>query len=126
MSVVLPRLLVEVDVGPDADAEEMERHYGWLQDELLELDLDKVERVTVGPSPPRAKGPGGTAGMLLLTVSNSAAVVALIGVLRSWVGRSASRKVTLRVGDDLLELTRASKDDQTRLVTAFLDRHASS
>lgn len=58
-----------------------------------------------------------------MTLSDSAVLVALAGVLRSWVSRDRGRKVTIRIGEDSLEVTRASEQEQARLIEAWLERH---
>jgi hypothetical protein len=122
MGGVFSRLLVEVQVQ-GAEPEELDRHSAWLADELLQLDVDGVERAP-SPVPAGAKASAGyTAGMLIVSVSNSALAVALTGVLRSWISRGSGRKVTVRLGDDVLEISRASASDQAELIAAWLGKH---
>src|SRR6266446_4260979 len=52
-----------------------------------------------------------------------AELAALAGVVRSWVGRDRGRKVTVRIGEDSLEVTRASEREQAQLIEAWLGRH---
>jgi Effector Associated Constant Component 1 len=116
-------LRVEISVlgaGPEATADSVLA----LRDELLELDLDSVGQAVRGPVPPGAKGMPGGAGPLIVTLSDSAVLVALAGMLKSWVSRDRNRKVTIRIGNDLLEVTRASGQEQARLIEAWLGRHA--
>jgi hypothetical protein len=125
MNSGLPQLRVELDAGPDADTEELEHLSVGLRDELLELDVDAVVRTPGRSAPAGAKGPvADTAGTLLVAISNSAVAVALVGLLRSWVGRAGGRKVTVSLGEDQLEVTRVSADDQAKLIAAWLDDHA--
>jgi Effector Associated Constant Component 1 len=118
-------LRVEVGAGTGADAEELDRLLRGLRRELLELDVGAVEWAAGGPVPAGAKGVGGAdAGALVVRLVDSAVFVALAGVLRSWVSRDRGRKVTIQVGGDFLEVTRASEQEQARLIEAFLDSHA--
>jgi hypothetical protein len=118
---------ISLHVGIDAEAEtdELAQLTAWLREELLELDVDSVEGVADRAAPDRAKGPAGESiGTLIVTLSNSAVLVALAGVLRSWLGRGNGRKVTLRLGDDTLEVSGASPEDQGKLIAFWLDQHA--
>lgn len=116
---------LEVGVGPGATPEEVADSVLGLRDELLELDVAAVDQgVVAGLAPARAKGSaGGAVGTLIVTLSDSAVLVALAGVLRSWVGRDRGRKVTIRIGDDSLEVAGAAEREQARLIEAWLERH---
>jgi hypothetical protein len=48
----------------------------------------------------------------------------VVAVIKSWVDRQPVRNVKITLGDDTLELTGASADDQRRLVDAWISRHA--
>jgi hypothetical protein len=118
-----PVLRVEIrvlDTDPEAAADSV---LG-LRDELLELDFDTVDRAVAGPAPAGSKGLPGDVSTLIVTLSDSAVLVALAGTLKSWVSRDRNRKVTIRIGDDSLEVTRASEQEQAQLIEAWLDRHA--
>jgi hypothetical protein len=117
-------LRVEVTVGVGGDPEVAAEAVLGLRDELAELDVAAVDQAAAGPAPAGAKGLGESVGALIVTLSDSAVLVALAGVLRSWVGRDRGRKVTVRIGDDSLEVTRASEQEQARLIEGWLGRHA--
>jgi Effector Associated Constant Component 1 len=122
---MLPSLRVEIGGDPGMSAEELAQLSVWLRDELLKLDLDAVEEAASGPPPRGAKGSAADAvGTLIVTLSNSAVLVALAGVLRSWVSRGKGRKVTLRLGADMIEVSEASAEDQARLIASWMDHHA--
>ena len=115
----------EIGVVLDADPEEVADTVVGLRGELLELDVEAVDRAVPGPAPAGAKGlADGSAGALIVTLSDSAVLVALVGVLRSWVGRDRSRKVTIRIGGDSLEVAGVSEQEQAGLIEAWLERHA--
>lgn len=71
-----------------------------------------------------AKGVADGTGALIVSLSDSALLVALVGVLRSWISRDRDRKVTIRIGEDSVEVARASEQQQAQLIQAWLDRHA--
>jgi hypothetical protein len=109
---------------PDATAEELDRLATDLRDELLELDVQAVERVTSGPAPEGAKGlPAGDVACLVVTLSGSATVLALAGLLRSWAGRTRTRKVTVRLGDHEIAVDEVSPADAAALIKSWIDLH---
>lgn len=118
------RLRVDIAEGPDADAERLAQLTSSLRSQLLELDVDNIGRGTDGPVPPGAKGlPGGELGTLLVSLSDSAVLVALVGVLRSWLGRNKNRRVAISLGEDTLEVTNASAEEQAKLIESWLSSH---
>jgi Effector Associated Constant Component 1 len=121
---MLQRLLVEIGAGPDSDLEELAQLCDGLRLELLELEVETVNAIGGGPAPARAKSSAvDTVGTLVVALSNSAVVVALVGVLRAWVRRGAGRKVTLRLGENSIEVSQASAEQQAILIKSWLDRH---
>ena len=53
-----------------------------------------------------------------------AMLTAVVAVTRSWLSRQAHRRVKLKLGDDVLEMSGMSQDDQHRIVDDWLRRHA--
>jgi WD40 repeat protein len=83
---------VGIGAGKDSDAEELEMLAMRLRAELLELDVHSVQQAPPEPAPPGTKGPAGdSVSTLLITFSNSATAVALIGLFRSWIKRNSGR-----------------------------------
>jgi hypothetical protein len=122
---MLPPLQLVIDPGPGAIAEDYERSSRALRDELLDADVDAVT-YGVAVMPPGAKAPAGIdVGTLVITLSNSAVLVALVSVLKSWVGRARGRKITMRFGDheDAIEISGASRQELTELLQSWAVRH---
>jgi hypothetical protein len=118
------RVEVGVDAGPDADDEELARLTQRLRDELLELDVERVDYAT-GPAPANAKsGAAVGLGTMMVTLSDSAVLAALVGVLRTWVRRGSDRKVTIQLGKDKLEIKGTLDGREAELITRWLDQHA--
>jgi hypothetical protein len=116
------RLRVELDDGTDAAPEEREEATRALREELLELDVDAVERPTT-PAPDGSRAVEAVLlGTLLVTLSKSA-VAAVTTTIGRWVARAGVRTVTLELDGDRIELGNASAADQTRLLEAFIARH---
>jgi hypothetical protein len=117
-------LRVELAVLAEGIPEKAADDIRGLRDELLGLDVLSADEAVRRMVPPGAKGLGEGTGALIVTLSDSAVLVALAGVVRSWVSRDRGRKVTLRIGQDSLEINKPSEREQARLIEAWLDRHA--
>lgn len=96
-----------------------------LREELLSLDVETVDLVGVGKMPPGAKGIDPVLwGQLLLSLAASGGVLTnLINILPDWLNRHHQRSVTLKIGDDTLEVNGISSDEQQELIDAWLNRH---
>ena len=119
------QLLLTLDAGPGADAEELAEVARQLRTELLELDVETIEFGSSGETPEGAKaGSAVDWSTLLLTLAASGgALTTIIGVLQSWLTRFEKRSVTLEIDGDKLEITGISSKEQRRLVDAWLSRH---
>ena len=116
------RLVVSID-DDEVDREQLEALSLALRRELLELDIDDVEQLTVGEAPPGTRAVDVAAvGALLVTLSSSVgAVKTIVDTVRGWLGRgSSARTVELSIGDKTLKLSGASTDQQDRLIEQFL------
>jgi hypothetical protein len=111
-----------------ADSEELERLTRQLRAELLQLEVDSVELPQSDQAPRGSKAGGNIllVGTLLLAFSNSNLVGGVAAVLKSWIGRSAERRVRLEIGGDVLEVTELSAELRDRLVEEWLARHTLS
>jgi hypothetical protein len=119
------QVAIEVDAGPEADAEELDALTVQLQCELQELDLEAVERVRQGQAPPGARAIDVLAlGTLLLTVARPVMLSSAVEVVRSWLTGRSQRSVKLEIDGDVLEVTGVSTDDQRALISAWLARNA--
>ena len=118
-------LSVELQAGPDTDAEELAQLAGRLRAELLDLEVAAVRQPTRGESPQGAKGAGMlAAGELVVGLVASPEVLAsLIDTVRSWLGRNRARSVKLTLGGDALEVSGVSSAEQDRLIDLWVARH---
>ena len=118
-------LSVELQAGPDTDAEELAQLAGRLRAELLDLDVDAVRQPVRGQAPGDAKGAGLlAAGELVVGLVASPQVLAsVIDAVRSWLGRNRARSVKLTLGGDALEVSGVSSADQDRLIDLWVARH---
>ncbi len=116
-------LRLEVALEPDADAAELEHATSQLREELLELDLERVDRPTE-PGPPGSRGLDVAAVGTLIVGAGRGAIGPALAAVQSWVARRSSRSVRVTIDGDSRELRHASREDQRRLVESFLARHS--
>ncbi|HTQ88731.1 MAG TPA: hypothetical protein VMK84_04485 [Streptosporangiaceae bacterium] len=120
----LPRLGIQVRGGPGADPEEVAEATLQLRRELLDLDVGTVEAPRAGEAPPGTRGVEVAAlGGLMVSMAKPEFLGAVVAAVRSWLSRSQSRSIKLALGDDVLELTGVSSDEQRRLADEWLRRH---
>jgi hypothetical protein len=125
MAVGVAELSVELQAGPDTDAEELGPLAGRLGAELLDLDVDSVRQPVREEAPGDAKGAGLlAAGELVVGLVASPEVLAsLIDTVRSWLGRNRARSVRLTLDGDALEVSGVSSAEQDRLIDLWISRH---
>ena len=119
---------------PGADVEMVDSLASDLRLELLELDVDSVSPVAVGPAPEGSKGVELVAiGALLVRVADSLPVVnAVVTSVRQWLARTAGsgRSLKITVDGQTLELAAATAEQQQQLVAEFVrslsDPHGST
>ena len=90
------RILVELE-DPGAGESELERATTRVRSELLELEVDSVERLPAGPAPPGTRAIELRAiGALLVTAQQGWQVIAgVVDQVRSWAARGEGRSVTV-------------------------------
>jgi hypothetical protein len=126
MAVGQAELSVELQTGPDTDADELTQLVGRLRAELLDLDVDAVQQPERGQAPEESKGAGWlAAGELVVRLVTSPEVLAsVIAGIRSWLARNRARSVKLTMGGDTLEVSGVSSAEQDRLIDLWVSRHA--
>ena len=116
------------DEEDGADEERLGLLTGYLQQELLQLDVEDVSTPAAGQPPPgtRAVDPVAVAELLVTLGRSAEGLRAVVLAVRRWLSRSdgVRRTVRLEIGGDVLELSEASLTDQQRLVDVFVERHA--
>ena len=112
----------------EAEAERVAELTGYLREELLELDVDDVATLPGEEAPPGARAVEvAQIGALLVTLGSSTnALNQVITVIRSWMGRHHHTHPSLRLqmGDDVLEIHKATDDQITEAFEMFLQRHS--
>jgi hypothetical protein len=110
-----------------ADLAALERTVLNFRDELLQLDVDRVEQGNGGEAPPGARaGTVAAIGSLIVTLKPTMeAVAALVGMVRAWLARGdGGRKVRIELDGDVLELSGTTAEVQEQLAAAWIARHS--
>lgn len=121
----LSQMTVQVDAGPDADADELDELTRRLRGELLQLDLESVDLARGGEVPPGARAVGVLSiGTLVLTLAQAPALLtAVVDVVQSWLSGYRGRTVKLALDGDVLEVSGLSSRDQRALIASWIARH---
>lgn len=119
-------LSVELQAVPDTDLEELAQATDRLRAELLDFDVDAVQRPVRGEAPEDSKSAGlQTVGELIVRLVTSPEVlISVVSGIRSWLGRNRIRSVKLTLNGDALEVTGVSSAEQDRLIEMWVTRHA--
>jgi hypothetical protein len=118
-------LLLEGD--PDLDAEDREGLTQRLRKELLELDVDSVTMARGEGDVPGAKAADPvTLGAIIVTLCASGGVLpTLLVTVKDWLSRSSkARKISITIGNDTIELDKATAEQQQALVDTYCRRHS--
>jgi hypothetical protein len=118
------RVDVDIDAGPDVDRGELARLSRRLRSELLDLDVAGVDYAADDAPSGTKSGTTVSLGTMIVTLSDSAVLAAVVGVLRSWVRGGSARKVTIQLGKDKLEIKGTLGDREAGLIAKWLDQHA--
>ena len=111
---------------PDADPAEIDEITAKLRRELLELDVESVERAPAGEAPEGSRGIALALGALVVKFAAPKLLAAVVAVIKGWASRhGGARSVKLTMNGDSLEVTAASSEEQDRLIEAWIDRHSS-
>jgi hypothetical protein len=114
-------VVLQVCPVPGDDAGDLAELAGWLRGELLDLDVQGVDRLSGEAVPPGAKGVAAIAGWLAVQLGPEALRVVLAKVA-DWVTRN-DRVVEISYGGDTLKLGRATREQQEKIIDGWLARH---
>ncbi|TCC55119.1 hypothetical protein E0H73_36625 [Kribbella pittospori] len=97
-----------------------------LRRELVEHEFET--RAVQQSAPEGSKGDPATVGTIAVALGGAGgAVSVLMAVLKDWLGRrSGSQAIKLTIGEDSIELDRATAGERQQLIEAFLRKHESS
>jgi hypothetical protein len=124
-SEAMRQIHIVLKASPDSDQEELDALTTLLREQLLELDVERVELDRAKGAPDGAK-PGDVIalGALVATVAPFA-LRSVVRLLETWIKNRPVRSVSITVGDDQLEVQAVAAADQRRLIDAFIAAHES-
>lgn len=116
---------VRVQAGEQADAADLAELTIRLREELLTLDVAKVELASAGPAPAGTRaGDALAVGVLIVSLAASSGLLsAMVDLVASWVARPGQRSVRLELDGDVLEVTGVSAREQRRVIQTWITRH---
>ncbi len=125
MNEDLSQLEINFTVDDDVSAHELDELTAAMRRELLQLDVQSVDRVSGGPAPEGAKGIElAELGALVVSLGKATPVLGqVVAVIEAWVARSPNRTVKLTLDGDTLELNGMSERDQRQVVKDWMARH---
>lgn len=117
-------LTIELNVD-GADDAELDSLTTRLRQELLELDVDEVERPSAGPAPDgsRAVELAAAGALVVGLIRDNAVIESLIGTLQGWLSRDQARTIKVTLDGDTIELAGASDEDRRRLIRHWVAAH---
>lgn len=106
----------------DADSEEIEELTQRLRRQLLQLEVEGVERPRSGETPAGAKAVDVVqVGELIVHLAeNAPAFAALATVLHRWLRGGTGRRLHIEIDGDVLDLSSASTEQQQAAFAAWL------
>ncbi len=124
----MPTTALTIEVfGSEGDPERLDEAVRGLRAELLEAPVDSVRAPAAGPAPEGSRAVGVAAvGALVVTLKGTVELVEqVMGIVRGWWRRRPEqRSLRITVGEQSLELSHVSDEQQQRLVDEFIRRVA--
>ena len=118
---------IELIVGGwDDDPVEIADAGDRLCEELDLLGFDRLDRPAFPSESGTRSGAVVAAGTLVGVLSSPLVLRGVVEVIKSWLERQKRGSVTIKIGDDSVEITTATRRQQDALVRAFLVRHTGS
>jgi hypothetical protein len=118
----IANIILRVEPVRNEDGDDLIAATARLRGELLDLDVHSVDLVPDGDAPEGAKGLSALAGWLGVHLGKEALRTVLTAAA-NWASRN-SRTVEVRSGRDLLKLGNATKEQQDKIIDAWLAAHA--
>lgn len=121
-------LAVQVEAD-EADLEQLDELTRQLREELLQLEVERVEAPRGGPAPPGTRaGEVAAVGALLVGLAGKVGLLpVVVDTIRGWLTRARQPGVVkLEMDGDVLEVTGASSAQQQQLIEAWLARHTAT
>ena len=125
MSTEPKELEIELEVD-EADAVELDELTALLRRELLQLEVDAVDRRFEGEPPPgsRAIEVAALGALIVKLVATPETLRSVAETVQRWLAGRRDRKIKVEMDGDVLEVSGISAEDQKRLIDTWISRHA--
>ena len=126
MSSDLIQIVLQLDAGSDADAQEVDGLTRRFRQQLLELDVQSVDRREAGEAPPGTRGdPILLLGGLVVTLVRSPETLkGVVRAIQAWMANYQTHTVELQLDGDVLKVSGPSTAEQQQLIALFVERHS--
>jgi hypothetical protein len=116
-------LAIQIEPEEDADATELDQITNQLRSELLDLDVEAVQRVSTDEVPPGARAIDvAMLGALVIKLGPSAIMPVVRGI-QSWLRRSRiARSAELTINGQSIKVTGISPAKQEELIKVWLTK----
>ncbi|MGF1431056.1 hypothetical protein [Kitasatospora sp. LaBMicrA B282] len=125
MSVLELHVLISED---DVEDEYLDSRTHQLRKELLQLEVESVKFLSVGPPPAGAKGldVSDVGTLVVVVIQTAAALQQLINTTRGWVkhGYAKQRTVVIKAGEDELKITGVDDREEASRIELFVARNS--
>jgi len=118
MTSQLERIVVGLG-AKGADAQELDELTRNLGDELRQIEVRSVERISKGEAPPGSKGDPFTIGWLAITLTPILAN-RVFDLLGEWAKRGHDRSVKVTLGENTIELSGATPKQYEKVLNKWL------
>jgi len=102
-----------------ADAKQLDELTRSLRNELRQIDVSSVERLSDGEAPPASKGDPFTIGWLAVTLTPIVITKAL-DLLVDWAKRAQGRNIKVTIGQNTIELPSATPKEREKLLNKWM------
>jgi hypothetical protein len=102
-----------------ADAKELDELTRSLSNELSQIEVQSVERISEGQAPAGGKGDPFTIGWLAVTLTPILAKK-VFDILADWAKRATGRTIKVTLGQNTIELSGASEKERQTLLNEWL------
>jgi hypothetical protein len=119
MTAQFTELVVSLDAGSGADAQDLAELSQRLREDLREIGVESVESVRGSEAPRGSKGDAVTLAALAVTLA-PAALKGLITLLQSWLTRHERTRLTLQRGDKKITVSGALSKEQQQVIADWL------
>lgn len=116
-------LTIQIEPEKAADARELDQITAQLRSELLDLDVEAVERVSTGDVPEGAKAVDIAVLGALIVKLGPGAITQVVRGIQSWLARSrTARSAELTINGESIKVTGISPAKQDELINVWMKK----